>query len=879
MNKKFLSAILFGALMVSSTGTFVSCKDYDDDIDAINKELTDIKSQLAALQTEVDGGNWVTELVDVEGGFKVTFSNGKTYTIVNGKDGAQGEPGTPGKDGNGTIVEVKDGYWYLDGKKTEYVAVKKDDLGKVKVPFVNEAGMWVFYDKDGNEVVSEYKALGATYVVEADGVYTLNVPDADGKMQAIKLPTAGATLTDVELLGWAALDKMDKGLSQGSDIRTTLNIEYAFVKKIVQTWDHNKETTWSAQKTVAKGQVLTTLAPNNTYLMARIDAGADAADMSFSLKNSKNAVLPVSLSAATEYKGLLSRGANGIYAIALDNTDAVYTGANKYTGQFTNGLYALVEKSGFISNYNLDVATSEAIVVEGKVATVDGKEIVVDSEDSSKRYYEVNLNKDNVITFDDVNAKFVYDYYVEAVDPTIAKFFGFSADKSNGTFKVTKLSDEVTYATFKINVYKLHIDGKIYKEPIIIKPIRTLGNEVVYDLGNVQIKKSMKLNVSLDKMFTALGSDAEIWKNTALGVNGADATIVKDADKSEGPDITYTYKKADGSELAKVNGTATQFDAVFSALDGTAATLTPGTGYTITINYKHDSNVLNTIKVKFTPVMPALSSYIAKREALWIGNTLMAYFVDPIKDQTDFASKYDMEKGFTTLGSDADLTEITFSLDKEQKINNVKVQDLANIAPDNTITLVTDRDFNQDGNVTEADRWAYGQELNVKVAATYLGGAYKFTDEEIAAAAFKINVQSALKAGKIVPAAGASITLPAAAAGETAKLTADMITGYTYNNQPYSLFKEAAGNYKYSYIDKVEFFTTDAEIYTVTKDATAIKDAEGKVIGYHAEITSKRHYKIFCVNGNTGFRNESRIFYFIHLQNEEAYERKESSSA
>ena len=39
------------------------------------------------------------------------------------------------------------------------------------------------------------------------------------------------------------------------------------------------------------------------------------------------------------------------------------------------------------------------------------------------------------------------------------------------------------------------------------------------------------------------------------------------------------------------------------------------------------------------------------------------------------------------------------------------------------------------------------------------------------------------------------------------------------------------------------------------------------------------HYKIFCVNGNRGFRNESRIFYFIHLQNEEDYERKESSSA
>ena len=50
MNKKFLSAVLFGVLMASSTGTFVSCKDYDDDIDGINKELSEIKSQSKELQ-------------------------------------------------------------------------------------------------------------------------------------------------------------------------------------------------------------------------------------------------------------------------------------------------------------------------------------------------------------------------------------------------------------------------------------------------------------------------------------------------------------------------------------------------------------------------------------------------------------------------------------------------------------------------------------------------------------------------------------------------------------------------------------------------------------------------------------------------------------
>ena len=32
MNKKFLSVILFSALMLGTAGTFTSCKYYDDDI-------------------------------------------------------------------------------------------------------------------------------------------------------------------------------------------------------------------------------------------------------------------------------------------------------------------------------------------------------------------------------------------------------------------------------------------------------------------------------------------------------------------------------------------------------------------------------------------------------------------------------------------------------------------------------------------------------------------------------------------------------------------------------------------------------------------------------------------------------------------------------
>ena len=60
MNKKFLSAILFGALMVTSTGTFVSCKDYDEDIENLQSQInnlatkSDVEAKLSQLQAAID---------------------------------------------------------------------------------------------------------------------------------------------------------------------------------------------------------------------------------------------------------------------------------------------------------------------------------------------------------------------------------------------------------------------------------------------------------------------------------------------------------------------------------------------------------------------------------------------------------------------------------------------------------------------------------------------------------------------------------------------------------------------------------------------------------------------------------------------------------
>ena len=57
MYKKIFSAILFGALTFASTSTFVSCKDYDDDIDALNSRVDANDADNKALHDALDAAN------------------------------------------------------------------------------------------------------------------------------------------------------------------------------------------------------------------------------------------------------------------------------------------------------------------------------------------------------------------------------------------------------------------------------------------------------------------------------------------------------------------------------------------------------------------------------------------------------------------------------------------------------------------------------------------------------------------------------------------------------------------------------------------------------------------------------------------------------
>ena len=191
MNKKFLSAILFGALMATSAGTFVSCKDYDDDIENLQGQIDKNSSAIAELQKLVGAGNWVTSISPVTGGFTVTMSNGQSQTItgINGADGKDGKNGT-----EWTIGE--DGFWYMDGEKTDNVAIGKNGENGVTAPSptIGADGNWVVYnwDAEKGEFVAEATEIPAqgtaAYAVEANGVITLHIADANGEYMEVVLP-------------------------------------------------------------------------------------------------------------------------------------------------------------------------------------------------------------------------------------------------------------------------------------------------------------------------------------------------------------------------------------------------------------------------------------------------------------------------------------------------------------------------------------------------------------------------------------------------------------------------------------------------------------------------------------------------------------------
>jgi hypothetical protein len=116
MKRKFIGAMLFGALIVSSAGVFVSCSDYDDDISNLQEQIDANAKAIEQINSLITSGSVIVDVVEDGNGIIVKLSNGREYPITNGQNGS-----------SAVVWKIgEDGFWYKDGVKTDYYALGKD---------------------------------------------------------------------------------------------------------------------------------------------------------------------------------------------------------------------------------------------------------------------------------------------------------------------------------------------------------------------------------------------------------------------------------------------------------------------------------------------------------------------------------------------------------------------------------------------------------------------------------------------------------------------------------------------------------------------------------------------------------------------------------
>ena len=508
--------------MVSSTGTFVSCKDYDDDIDNINKELTDIKSKLSDLESKVTtGGAYVTKIESVEGGLKVSVSDGTSYNLT--------IAGTPA--GSTVVIDKTTGEISIDGTPTGFFATTgTTPQGESTAPYVKD-GFWYFYDDATKAFVkSEYKASGNAWAVQNGDSVVLHIPNEAGVMQEITLPTSSSALT--------ALNATPSNWTSGKNI----------------AWSKaGADVTWAGKKgNVAAGQLLIGQLGSETATVTPASYDLGAQELTLVDIDGKTAPVTVTATAAEgDYVTDRAASPSGKWNLAIAMTDEVT--ADNIATAFTKKVNGV------------DKNVKYALAVNGTVMT--GYEYVIDTQTVNESKTNTAYNKANIglasanvalgtstLSLNAATAAQAYDSYLtfEGASKTLAEAKGITVDGMNITVPATAAATPGLSVTVNI----LDITGKIAKKDVVL----TIAGASVSEtetVAPVSIKISTvnSFSVDLGTIFTNLDANiaqnADATKTTVTTADGnffalTSATSIGDGLYKVAENTAIAFKKADG---------------------------------------------------------------------------------------------------------------------------------------------------------------------------------------------------------------------------------------------------------------------------------------------------------------------------------------------
>ena len=728
MNKKFLSAILFGALMVSLTGTFVSCKDYDDDIDEINKELTDLKSKLSDLESKVNaGGAYVTKIESVDGGFKVSVSDGTSYNL----------PVASAAAGSKVVIDDKTGEISIDDKATGWFATTGEGEEAVDMtPYVKD-GYWYLYDKTAKEFVkSEYKAAGNAYAVVANGICTLNIPDADGKMQTIQLPTTSAAITGVQFIN------VDDGAVEPTPAYA---LNYGVATKDNAEWDGPKGA-------ITKDQLLVgTIEPLTLQVYP---SSADLSNADIKLVGSDGTVAPVKVT-ATPFEGVITKAAsaNGLWNLNIrpDETVTDKTIADAFKAETGDYAYALQINGNILTGYASKVTPTDKSAAGALVAA----DVKYNAEELSSA--KVPFGETVTLEFDGTKA---YDAYLTPKSASALELAGVTIDGKTMSFTSTEkaagktVEFTVNFVNFKGETGSAFDITVTFKGATVdpeapvaaVKYTATDGvKPIIIDLGTTFTSLSAQTA-------TALAAVTPTWN--VISIDGK--AVTADQSTANGKFAFamtqvkyYSDLNADGTPKTEVTAINTADNlkkvkyAVFAHSDY-QATAAPG-AYVLNMKFVDGENELKKVVAPVTISVPTFTDLFTKVTSVWNADKTVLNALLVGSTSADAAKQYVMTNAFKSVeNSGADWNNLTLT-PKKMSISGTPTE-VATYAKVGSILAMADALLDANGAVRG----------NVTVDGTYLVKGK--TDLKVEVPAFAVNFMSPFndavlnfyKGGKVV---------------------------------------------------------------------------------------------------------------------------------
>ena len=193
MNKKYLSALLFGAVLIASTGTFTSCKDYDDDIQGLQAQVDGLSANIQELQAAA--GKYVTSVTYDE--------NTGVLTVVGGTGGTYQLP-MPAHVPSYTLEIVGDEIHLLaDGSVVSSASlpeVEFPELPNIPEEFNPELLKWgedgyLYYGDEKIEGVTKQDAFNPELLSWGKDGYLYY---GDQKIEGVAKPDAPASITELK---------------------------------------------------------------------------------------------------------------------------------------------------------------------------------------------------------------------------------------------------------------------------------------------------------------------------------------------------------------------------------------------------------------------------------------------------------------------------------------------------------------------------------------------------------------------------------------------------------------------------------------------------------------------------------------------------------